>query len=130
MRGGLLVVAGVVLVGFLAVAVVLPQMAGGETRDAAAVLVSGANAAKTEVTTAAEKAANLAGSGANVKVAAKVDPKYGELKWIVESGGMIRGWNEKNAIEIALTPTLAAGKVAWMCRGYPAQSMPVTCGGK
>lgn len=130
MRGGLLVVAGVVLIGFLAVAVVLPQMAGGETRDAAAVLVSGANAAKNEVTTAAEKAANLAGSGANVKVAPKVDPKYGEFKWIVESGGVIRGWNEKNAIEISLTPTLSGGKVNWMCKGYPAQSMPVTCGGK
>lgn len=130
MRGGLLVVAGVALIGFLAVAVVLPQMAGGETRDAAAVLVSGANPAKAEVTAAAEKAANLTGSGTNIKVAPKVDPKYGELKWIVESGGMIRGWNEKNAIEIALTPTLAGGKVAWMCKGYPALSMPVTCGGK
>ncbi len=130
MRVGLLVVAGVALIGFLAIAVILPQMQGGETRDAAAVLVSGANAAKTEVTTAAEKASNLTGAGANVKVASKVDPKYGELKWIVEPGGMIRGWNEKNAIEIGLTPTLTAGKVAWVCKGYPAQSMPVTCGGK
>lgn len=130
MRGGLLVVAGVVLVGFLAVAVVLPQMAGGETRDAAAVLVSGANPAKAEVAAAAEKAANLAGSGANVKLAPKMDPKYGELKWLVDQGGLIRGWNEKNAIEIALTPTLASGKVTWICKGYPAQSMPVTCGGK
>jgi hypothetical protein len=130
MRVGLLVVAGVALIGFLAVAVVLPQMAGGETRDAAAVLVSGANPAKAEVTTAAEKSGNLAGSGANTKLAAKVDPKYGELKWIVEPGGRIRGWNEKNAIEISLTPTLTGGKVAWNCKGYPAQSMPVTCGGK
>ena len=130
MRGGLLVVAGVVLVGFLAVAVVLPQLAGGETRDAAAVLVSGANPAKAEVAAAAEKAANLAGSGVNVKLAPKMDPKYGELKWLVDQGGLIRGWNEKNAIEIALTPTLASGKVTWICKGYPAQSMPVTCGGK
>jgi hypothetical protein len=130
MRVGLLVVAGVALVGFIAVAVVLPQMAGGETRDAAAVLVSGANTAKSEVTAAAEKAGNLAGAGANIKVAAKTDPKYGELKWIVEPGGMIRGWNEKNAIEIALTPMLTAGKVAWSCKGYPGTSMPVTCGGR
>src|SRR3954467_10215565 len=130
MRVGLLVVAGVALVGFIAVAVVLPQMAGGETRDAAAVLVSGANTAKSEVTAAAEKAGNLAGAGANIKVAAKTDPKYGELKWIVEPGGMIRGWNEKNAIEIALTPVLASGKVAWSCKGYPGVSMPVTCGGR
>ena len=130
MRVGLLVIAGVALVAFLAVAVVLPQMQGGEVRDAAAVLVSGANAAKADVTAAAEKAANLAGSGTNVKVAAKSDPKYGELKWIVEPGGVIRGWNEKNAIEVAMMPVLNGGKVAWMCKGYPAQSMPVTCGGK
>ncbi len=130
MRVGLLVIAGVALIAFLAVAVVLPQMQGGEVRDAAAVLVSGANAAKTEVTAAAEKGGNLAGSGANIKIAAKVDPKYGDLKWIVEAGGTIRGWNEKNALEVALTPTLAAGKVSWSCKGYPAQSMPVTCGGK
>lgn len=130
MRIGLLVVAGAALLGFLGVAVVLPQMEGGEVRDAAAVLVSGTNAAKSEVTAAAEKATNLAGSGANIKIAPKTDPKYGELKWIVEPGGIIRGWNEKNAIEIALTPTMAGGKVAWTCKGYPAQSMPVTCGGK
>lgn len=130
MRIGLLVVAGVALIGFLAVAVVLPQMEGGEVRDAAAVLVSGANPAKNEVAAAAEKAGNLAGAGANVKLPPKIDPKYGELKWIVEPGGVIRGWNEKNAIEVAITPVLAAGKVAWTCKGYPAQSMPVTCGGK
>ena len=130
MRVGLLVIAGVALIGFLAVAVVLPQMAGGEARDAAAVLVSGANPAKAEVTAAAEKASNLAGAGANIKVPPKTDPKYGELKWIVEPGGLIRGWNEKNAIEIALTPTLTAGKISWICKGYPSQSMPVTCGGK
>ena len=130
MRVGLLVIAGVALIAFIAVAVVLPQMQTGEVRDAAAVLVSGANSAKAEVTAAAEKAGNLAGSGANVKLQPKVDPKYGELKWIVDSGGMIRGWNEKNAIEVAMTPTLAGGKVAWSCKGYPAQSMPVTCGGK
>src|SRR3954470_7971441 len=105
MRVGLLVVAGIALIGFITVAVVLPQMAGGETRDAAAVLVSGTNTAKAEVTAAAEKAGNLAGAGTNVKLAEKNDPKYGELKWIVEPGGMIRGWNKKNAIEIALTPT-------------------------
>lgn len=130
MRVGLLVIAGVALVAFLAVAVVLPQMQGGEVRDAAAVLVSSANAAKAEVTAAAEKAANLAGSGTNVKVAVKNDPKYGEFKWIVEPGGVIRGWNAKNAIEVAMMPALNGGKVAWMCKGYPAQSMPVTCGGK
>ncbi len=130
MRVGLLIVAGLALIGFIAIAVILPQMQSGEVRDAAAVLVSGANAAKTEVTAAAEKAANLAGAGTNVKIAAKNDPKYGELKWIVEPGGVIRGWNEKNAIEVAMIPTLAGGKVAWMCKGYPAQSMPVTCGGK
>jgi hypothetical protein len=130
MRVGLLVVAGVALIGFIAVAVVIPQIAGGETRDAAAVLVSGANPAKAEITAAAEKSGNLVGSGANIKLPAKVDPKYGELKWIVEPGGMIRGWNEKNAIEIALTPTLTTGKVAWICKGYPGNSMPVTCGGK
>ena len=130
MRVGLLIVAGLALIGFIAIAVILPQMQSGEVRDAAAVLVSGANAAKTEVTAAAEKAANLAGAGTNVKIAAKNDPKYGELKWIVEPGGVIRGWNEKNAIEVAMIPTLAGGKVAWTCKGYPAQSMPVTCGGK
>ncbi len=129
MRVGLLVVAGVALIGFLAVAVILPQMQGGEVRDAAAVLVSGANPAKEAVAGAALKSGNLGGAGANVKIAPKSDPKYGELKYIVESGGVIRGWNEKNAIEIAITPQMNAGKVVWACKGYPSQSMPVTCGG-
>ena len=130
MRTGLLVVAGAALLGFIAITVVLPQMEGGEIRDAAAVLVSGTNTAKTEVAAAAEKSGNLTGSGTNIKLPPKSDPKYGELKWIVEPGGTIRGWNEKNAIEIALTPMLSGGKVSWGCKGYPHSSMPVTCGGK
>lgn len=130
MRIVLIVVAIAALLGYLAVAFILPQMESGETRDAAAVLVSGANSAKSDVTAAAEKAGNLTGAGANVKLAAKNDPKYGELKWVVEANGVIRGWNEKNAIEFALTPSLAGGKVGWNCKGYPSQAMPVTCGGK
>ena len=42
----------------------------------------------------------------NIKAANKNDAKFGELKWIVEQNGAIRGWNEKNAIEISLTPTM------------------------
>lgn len=130
MRTGLLVVAGAALLGFIAIAVVLPMMESGEARDAAAVLVSGANAAKAEVAAAAEKAGNLTGSGEKVKIAPKTDPKYGDFKWIAEPSGVVRGWNERNAIEFALTPTLSGGKVVWNCKGYPTQAMPVTCGGK
>lgn len=130
MRAALLIIAAVALVGFLAVAVVLPQMAGSEAREAAQALVSGADAARQQVATAAEKRGSLAGSGSNAKLAARADPKHGELKWIVETNGAIRGWNEKNAIEISITPALQAGKVAWTCRGYPITAMPASCGGK
>lgn len=130
MRNALLIIAGLALVAFIVISVVLPQMAGGEARDAAAALVAGAEAAKGPVSAAAEKAANIVGSGANVKIPAKSDAKYGDLKWIVEQNGVIRGWNEKNAIEIALTPSLNAGKVSWACRGYPAVAMSASCGGK
>ena len=130
MRAALLVIAGLALVGFIAVSFVLPQMAGTEAREAAQALIAGADAAKREVTAAAEKAGNLSGSGAKVKVAPKADAKFGELKWIVEPNGAIRGWNEKNAIEISMVPNLQGGKVAWACRGYPNASMPSTCGGR
>lgn len=130
MRIALLVVAGLALVGFLMVAVVLPQRAGTESREAAQALVAGADPAKQQVAAAAEKAGNLAHSGNEVKITAKSDPKFGELKWIVDAGGTIRGWNEKNALEIAVTPTLNGGKVSWNCRGYPGNAMPVSCGGR
>src|SRR5262245_23445314 len=130
MRAALLVVAGLALVGFIAVSFVLPSMAGSEAREAAAALIAGADAAKQQVTAAAEKGNNLAGSGNNIKVASKTDAKFGELKWIVEPNGAIRGWNEKNAIEISMVPNLQGGKVAWACRGYPNASMPTTCGGR
>ena len=87
-------------------------------------------ALKPQVAAAGEKAGNLAGAGSNIKPAPKNDPKYGELKWIVEANGAIRGWNEKNAIEISVTPNLQGGKVAWVCRGYPNASMPASCGGR
>lgn len=129
MRIALLVVAGLALVGFLMVAVVLPQRAGAESREAAQALVSGADPAKQQVSAAAEKTGNLAGSGKNIKLAAKNDPRFGDMKWIVADDGAIRGWNEKNALEMALMPTLSAGKVSWNCKGYPVSAMPTTCGG-
>lgn len=130
MRTALLIIAGLALAGFLTVAVVLPQMAGSEAREAAQLLISGSDAAKQQVAAAAEKAGNLAGAGKDVKIAARTDAKHGEMKWIVESGGAIRGWNEKNAIELSLTPALQGGKVSWTCRGYPITVMPAGCGGK
>ena len=130
MRIALLVIAALALVGFLMVAVVLPQKAGADSKEAAQALVAGADPAKQQVAAAAEKAGNLAGSGKGVKVAPKSDSKFGEMKWIVEDGGAIRGWNEKNAIEVTLTPSMAGGKVAWNCKGYPVGSMPTSCGGR
>jgi len=65
-----------------------------------------------------------------VKIAARVDPKYGELKWLVSEGGAVRAWNERNAIEVTLTPQLQSGKAAWTCRGHPVNAMPVSCGGR
>ena len=130
MRAALLVIAGLALIGFIAVSFVLPQMAGSEAKEAAQALIAGADAPKQQVAAAAEKAGNLAGAGGSVKVPSRSDPKFGELKWIVEANGAIRGWNEKNAIEISVTPALKDGKVAWTCRGYPNASMPTACGGR
>jgi len=130
MRAALLVVAGLALAGFVAVSFVLPGMAGSEAREAALSLIAGADGLKQQVAAAAEKAGNLSGSGSNIRLAPRSDPKLGEFKWIVEVNGAIRGWNEKNAIEIAVTPKLEAGKVAWVCRGYPNASMPASCGGR
>ncbi len=130
MRIASLVVAGLALIGFVVVAVVLPQMSGAEAKVAAQMLVAGADAAKQQVAAAAEKAGNLDNSGANVKVRSKADPKHGEMKWVVDSGGTVRGWNEKNAIEVSVRPAPQGGKVTWTCRGYPIVAMPASCGGK
>ena len=130
MRAALLVIAGLALVGFVAVSWVLPGMAGSEAKEAAQALITGTEPLKQQVGAAAEKAGNLTGAGTNIKVPSKADAKHGELKWIVEPNGSIRGWNEKNAIEISMTPNLQGGKVSWACRGYPNASMPATCGGR
>jgi len=130
MRAALLVIAGLALAGFIAVSFVLPQMAGSEAREAAQSLVSGVEAAKQQVAAAAGKAGSLAGSGTNIRLAPKADAQYGELKWIVEANGAIRGWNEKNAIEISVTPKMDGGNISWTCRGYPNASMPASCGGR
>ena len=130
MRVVLLVIAGVALIGFVVVAVVLPRMAESEAKDAAQALVSGAEAARQQVSAAAEKSGNLAGAGAGVRLQARNDPQHGELKWIVSENGSIRGWNEKNALEVTLIPTLQGGKAAWDCKGYPVSAMPASCGGR
>ena len=130
MRIALLVVAGFALIGFLVVAVVLPQKAGADAREAAQALISGAEPAKQQVAASAEKSGNLAGVGKGIKVAAKADPKYGEMKWIVSENGDIRAWNERNALEVTMTPQLQSGKANWNCRGYPVTVMPPNCGGR
>src|ERR1700704_268480 len=130
MRIGLLIVAALALAGFLVVAVVLPQKAGAEAKEAAQALIAGAEPAQRQVGAAAEKTGNLSGSGKDVKIPARNDPKYGELKWLVSEGGAIRGWNEKNAIEVTFIPSLQGGKTSWNCRGYPVSAMPANCGGR
>jgi hypothetical protein len=129
-RIALLVVAGLALIGFLVVAVVLPQMAGAEAREAAQALISGAEPAKQQVSASAEKSGKLSGVGKGIKLASKNDPKYGEMKWIVSDDGDIRGWNEKNALEVTMTPSLQSGKASWRCKGYPIDAMPSSCGGR
>ena len=52
MRAALIVVAILALAGFLAVAVVLPQMAGSESRDAAQALIAGADGARQQIAAA------------------------------------------------------------------------------
>jgi hypothetical protein len=119
MRAALLVIAGLALIGFLAVALVLPRMARSEMKEAAQALIDGAEAAK-----------KLDGAGEGSKALEKDDPKHGKMKWIVSRNGAIRGWNEKNAIEVTLTPALQSGKASWSCKGYPVDVMPQTCGGR
>ena len=130
MRVGLLIIAALALIGFLLIAVVLPQMAGAEAKEAAQALIAGAEPAQRQVGAAAENAGSLAGSGKNIRLPAKNDPKYGELKWIVSEGGAVRGWNEKNALEVTFMPVLESGKTTWTCRGYPITAMPASCGGR
>ncbi len=130
MRAALLVIAGLALIGYAALAWVLPSMAGAEVRAAAQALVAGAEPAKQQVGSAAEKSGKLAGAGSGVKLAEKNDPKHGKMKWIASENGAIRGWNEKNALEIVLTPSMQAGKASWNCKGYPVDAMPPSCGGK
>jgi len=130
MRIALLVVAGLALAGFLVVAVVMPQMAGAAAKDAAQALIAGAEPAQQQVDAHAEKSGNLAGAGKGIKIASRNDPKHGEMKWIVAESGEIRGWNELNALEVTLIPTLQGGKATWTCRGYPVNAMPPSCGGR
>jgi hypothetical protein len=130
-RIGLLIVAALLaLVGFLVVAVVMPRMAGAEAKEAAQALIAGAGPARQQVGAAAEKSGNFESSGKDVKIAPKNDSKHGEMKWLVSEGGAIRGWNEKNVLEVTFIPSLQGGKASWSCRGYPVSAMPVSCGGR
>ena len=56
MRAALLVIAGLALVGFVAVSWVLPGMAGSEAKEAAQALITGTEPLKQQVGAAAEKA--------------------------------------------------------------------------
>lgn len=130
MRIGLLIVAALALVGFLVVAVVMPRMAGADAKEAAQALIAGAGPAQQQVGAAAEKSGKLEGSGEGVKIAPRNDSRHGEMKWLVSESGAIRGWNERNALEVTFIPSLQDGKPSWNCRGYPVSAMPANCGGR
>ncbi len=130
MRIALYIVAGFALAAFLAVGFVLPGVRGAAEKAAAIALIAGADAARLRVAAAAAKSGTLAGAGSGVTMAPRIDPKHGELKWIVEPAGVIRGWNRESGIEIVLLPRVEAGKVAWTCRGHPMPAMPASCTGK
>ena len=125
----LLVGAALALAVFVAVVVVWPRMETAQARGAAQALIAGASLAERQIAATAQKAGSLAGTGHGVKLSGRSDPKHGELKWVVEDNGAIRGWNGKNAIEIAITPVLEGGKVSWRCHGFPNDAMPASCGG-
>jgi len=129
MRIGLIAVAVLALIGYGAIAYMLPSMENAKAKEAAQALVVGAETAKQQVAAAAEKTGELAGSGKDVKATTRTDTSHGQLRWIVSEGGAIRGWNDQNAIEIVLTPSLQAGKITWTCKGYPHSAMPASCGG-
>jgi hypothetical protein len=130
MRTALLVIAGILLVGVGFLWLVLPGMKSSELRDAARALVAGADAAKQQIGSAAEKAGKLDGAGSGIKLAPKVDAKHGEMQWLVSDNGAIRGWNKANALEVTITPSFQAGKTSWSCKGYPVDAMPASCGGR
>jgi hypothetical protein len=52
------------------------------------------------------------------------------MKWLVSESGAIRGWNEKNTLEVTFIPSLQGSKASWNCRGYPVSAMPANCGGR
>jgi hypothetical protein len=130
MRIALLVVAGIALVGFMIVAVVLPHQHDAAARDAALALIAGAEQAKQQVSASAAKTGQLTGAGLDVKVAPRNDPKFGEMKWVVTENGDIRGWNDRNALEVTMTPTIKSGRTSWNCKGFPISAMPASCGGR
>lgn len=130
MRIALLLTGAVLaLAVFVAVVIVWPRMERAEARGAAQALIAGASVAEEQIAAAARKTGSLAGAGHRVKLTSRSDAKLGEFEWVVEDNGTIRGWNKKNAIEIAITPALAGGKVSWRCRGFPIDAMPAACGG-
>src|ERR687892_124482 len=96
----------------------------GEKMRGALLLVAGAEPAKQQVASAAEKSGSLANAGEGIKAVEKDDPKHGKMKWIVSQNGVIRGWNEKNALEVTFIPSLQGGKASWNCKGYPVEAMP------
>ena len=130
MRAILLVCAGLALVAFVAVGYIVPEMSASGAKSAAQALLTGAEPVKQMVAAAATKSGSLAGSGVGVKAVSRGSADQGDLKWVATENGMIRGWNEKNAIEVMLTPALANGQLTWACRGFPRSAMPAGCDGR
>src|SRR4051812_7229204 len=117
MRVSLLVVAALALIGFVVVAVVVPQTQGAKAKEAAQALVAGAGPAQQQVSSTVEKSGNLSGAGRGVKIAEKSDPKAGRLKWIPAQDGADPGRKVGNALQGALPPNAQARRRGWAWTG-------------
>ncbi len=130
MRIALLIVAGIALIGFLAVAVVLPHKAGADAREAAQALISGAEPAQKQVAALAEKTGNLAGVGKGHQARgeersqarrAQVDRVRERRHPRLEREERDRSHHDARRCN--------RGKANWNCKGYPVTVMPASCGG-
>jgi len=121
--------AGLALAAFVVLVVVMPRIQRAEARGAARALIDGARLAERQIGATARQAGSLAAAGHGVKLSSRADPKLGRLEWVVADNGVIRGWNRKHAVEIAITPALSGGAISWRCHGFPIDAMPADCGG-
>lgn len=111
------------VVGFFGLRLFAPPYGDYTTRAKVSEMLLSLSAVRSEVTQRAERAGSLAGTGKGI---APSPSKWNSFSF-VGSDGTALAYNAGFGVLVLIQPSIEAGRISWVCEGYPEREIPSSC---